>query len=352
MGEEATMGMKSIVLALITTILSLFNCLQATACSEVYIGGETRKISARNFDFGTSDGVAIVSPRGTNQQFNFPNYNSKPLYWSSKYGSVTFNVKLSVIKTVPAAKDKYILAAVDGMNEKGLKVGTYFLEISTFPVADNRSTIPITALAQYYLDNFDSVREVLAAAQSEEHRVTSVQTDIAEVRLHLYVHDQSGDSAILEYIGGTLIIHRNPVVKVLTNSPYNDSMKTLRDYEEFGGTKYIPGGTGSLERFVRGAYYSKHLRSPKSVEEAVAYGFDTIQLLSEPPGFEHGCTQWTIVTDIGSKVIYFRTSTNPRISYLDLNKLDFSAGQPVRYLNFTKDGLVGDVSVALTDKGR
>lgn len=60
---------------------------------------------------------------------------------------------------------------------------------------------------------------------------------------------------------------------------------------------YIPGGPQSMDRFVRGAYHLKHLPAPKSPEEAITYGFSTVQLMTKSPGSDFGFTQWTIVSD-------------------------------------------------------
>jgi choloylglycine hydrolase len=120
---------------------------------------------------------------------------------------------------------------------------------------------------------------------------------------------------------------------------------------DFGGKEPIPGGTESLDRFVRGAYYLRRVPTPTSFPRAVAYGFDVIQTVTETPGFDEFFTQWSVVSDITNKKVYFRTAWNPQVCFLDLNKVDFSAGRPVRYLDFiTQDNLCGNVLASFSAK--
>lgn len=342
---------KNHIMIIIFFLSALFiNSGDILACSEIYIEENNCIISARNFDLPFGDGIAVITPRGTPQISAYANNDEKPLSWTSKYGNVIFNVKLPTNKSIPVSVNAsgFVLAGVDGMNEYGFKVGSYFLETSQFSKADKRPALAITSLIQYFLDNFKTVNEAVSDVKSEKYRViqipADIKGDIVDIKLHLYMHDPSGDSAILEYIKGKLKVHLNPPVRVLTNTIYDESLAILKNYEGFGGKAYIPGGTQSMDRFVRGAYYLKHLPAPKSPEEATAYGFSTVQIMSESPGFEHGFTQWTIVSDVKNRKIFFRTVGNPQISSLDLNKLDFSEGQPVRYLDFLKKDLSGNVA--------
>ncbi len=336
--------MKAIFLSVLSAVLPLSLGLPVLACSEIAIGSGTYNISARNFDFPLVAAMAVIRPRGFHQQ-NESNTNSHA--WTSKYGSVSFYIKLPEPKTGPVGLDWSRMAGVDGLNEKGLKVGTYFLAESTFQPSDSRKTIPVNMLMQFYLDNCQSVDEIVAAAQEGKQRVVSMLTEQGELKLHVYAHDATGDSVIIEYLAGKVVIHRRPVVRVLTNTPYDEAIRVLKNYEDFGGKEAIPGGTESLDRFVRGAYYLKHVPVPSAPKEAVAYGFDTIQTVAVTPGFDDRFTQWSVVTDITSKKMYFRTAWNPQICFLDLNEVNFSEGRPIRCLDFiTRDNLSGNVLAA------
>ncbi len=313
----------------------------AIACSEVFIdnGGKV-KVSARNFDFPAGNGFVRYSPAGTVRQSQYALQDSDPLKWTSKYASVTFNASLEKTKS-PA--DGIYEAGVDGINQAGLKIGTYFLASSVFPKDGVKTTLDIASLSQYLLDNFKSVDEALADLAGERYRITSTPTESVEIKLHLFLHDSTGRSAIVEFIDGKIKVTRNPEIPVLTNDTYAKSLEHLKLYNGFGGELAIPGAIESLDRFVRGVYYWKSLPVPADTIQAINYGFATIQLLTEPLAFANGGTQWTIVTDIDNKRIYFRTANNPTIASIDLNKLSAST-MASSDIDLLRTDMVGDVS--------
>ncbi len=312
------------------------------ACSEIFIGkSDNVRVSARNFDFFTAgDGVVRFSPAGSAGKAQYTPENCQPLTWTSKYTSVTFN--LSVAKTESIADGEFE-AGVDGINQAGLKVGTYFLASSVFPENGVQTTIDIGTLMQYLLDNFKSVDEAVADLSENRYRITSTPTGLVEIKLHFFLHDLSGASAIVEFIDGKMEVTGNPEIPVLTNSSYSESVEHLKLYDGFGGNLAIPGATDSFDRFVRGVYYWKNLPAPENPVQGVNYGFATIQLLTEPPGFAHGGTRWTIVTDIDNQKVYFRTLNNPAITSVDLNML-MAMVKETSYIDILRTDLVGDIS--------
>ena len=326
--------------AIIFLVLCVLSGGNALSCSEIYL--DSQKVSARNFDFMFGDGIALVFPRGEQHESGYAVQGETKKSWTSTYGSVSFLVKLPGSGNTPG--NDYVLAGVDAMNEKGFKVGTYFLETSAFPQGKNDTTLSITSLMQYLLDNFETVEGAVNDLQHPDYRVIPVPTGSVEVKLHLYLHDAAGESAIVEFLDGKVVVHQNPEIPVLTDTAYEESLAELKNYAEFGGNRYIPGGNESPERFVRGAFYHKHLPEPASTREAINSGLAVVQILSVSPKFAHGCTQWTIVSDIQGKKIFFRTLNNPSLSFMDLSSMDFSKGQPVRTIDFTREELAGDVA--------
>ena len=312
------------------------------ACSEVFIDkGGMVKVSARNFDFNNAgDGFIRFSPVGTSGQAQYTPLNCQPLKWTSKYASITFN--LSLVKS-QSPKDGEYGAGVDGINQAGLKVGTYFLASSVFPEEVVRTTVDVGSLMQYLLDNCKSVDEAIADLSSGRYRVTSTPTGVVEIKLHLFLHDVHGVSAIVEFIDGKIKVTYNPVNPVLTNNTYGQSIEYLKQYAGFGGELAVPGSVDSLDRFVRGVYYWKNLQIPKNSLQAVNYGFATIQILAESPGFLHGCTLWTIVTDLDNRKIYFRTLNNPTIACIDLNKLSATV-KTSHSINILRTDLTGNIN--------
>ena len=179
--------------------------------------------------------------------------------------------------------------------------------------------------------------------RSERYSITSTPTESIEIKLHLFLHDVTGASAIVEFIDGKIKVTRSPEIPVLTNDTYAKSLEHLKLYNGFGGELAIPGGIESLNRFVRGVYYWKNLPIPEDSIQATSYGFAAIQLLTVSSGFTHGGTQWTIVTDIDNRRIYFRTANNPTITSIDLNKLSTSA-RVSSDIDLLRTDMVGDVS--------
>ena len=91
----------------------------------------------------------------------------------------------------------------------------------------------------------------------------------------------------------------------------------------------------------------KHLPEPSSLEEAIEWGLATIQVLSVPPMFPHGCTRWTIVSDIDHKIVYFRSLSNPNISYIDLKDINFSTLKEAGAIDILDETFQGNVTCEL-----
>ena len=224
------------------------------------------------------------------------------------------------------------------------------MEASKYPEEDARPVLDDSMWVQYCLDNFKTVQEVIANAPLL--RVKSDNYFGKIVALHIYIHDPAGDSAILEYIERNLVIHHGSPLstEVLTNDPYAVNLDSLNKYKEFGGTGSLPGGYGHEARFVRAAAFLKSVPEIKSAKEAVAYSFDGMSDVAEPLGAAPWPTQWTVVRDLIAKMIYFRNITNPNIRTVDLSKIDFSSGQPLRILEINA-ALSGDVTDKFNPQG-
>jgi penicillin V acylase-like amidase (Ntn superfamily) len=74
--------------------------------------------------------------------------------------------------------------------------------------------------------------------------------------MHLAISDATGDSAVLEYIRGALVIHHGKQYKVLTNSPTYDQQLSIMEYwKEAGGlATSLPGTSRAADRFVRATF--------------------------------------------------------------------------------------------------
>lgn len=124
--------------------------------------------------------------------------------WTAKYGSV--------IAT------GYDVSTTDGVNEAGLVANVLWLVESEYPQFDQRKPgLTIAAWAQYVLDNFATVREAVEALEREPFVVVTdnVPGEARLTTLHLSMSDATGDSAIVEYIGGKQVIHHGRQYQVI-----------------------------------------------------------------------------------------------------------------------------------------
>jgi choloylglycine hydrolase len=283
-------------------------------------------VFGRNYDWTVDDGLVVVNKRGVSKTAltNDPH----PARWTSEYGSVTFN---QYGRELP----------LGGMNEAGLVVEVMWLDETEYPGPDSRPAIDNLQWVQYQLDNFSTVGEVLAS--DSLIRITSG----GAARIHYLVGDRTGSCASVEFIDSALVYHTSNTmaVKTLTNDTYEASVKFLGEHEGFGGESPIPGGPGSLERFVRTSkmvaeYESEH------VESVAEYAFDILADVSQDEW-----TKWSIVYDIENSRIYFRTFANRETRYIDLDSLDFSCKTPVRVLDINDDG-AGDILQRMVDYAR
>jgi len=160
-----------------------------------------------------------------------------PAVWSSKYGSVVTSA--------------YDIGTADGINEKGLVANMLFLDESDYGARDPaRPGLVLSLWAQYYLDNFATVAEAVEASQPEPLQVVTMQ--FGETRkisgtMHLSLADATGDSAVLEYLNGKLVIHHGRQFKVMTNEPnYDKQLALLKENKLMGGNRSHPPGQAAL----------------------------------------------------------------------------------------------------------
>jgi choloylglycine hydrolase len=312
----------------------------AEACSRaVYFGEEGQTVTGRTMDWFVTDMDTNMwlYPRGLERTSNTAN----PLVWTSKYGSVVTTI--------------YEGASADGMNEAGLVANMLYLAESEYPPedGDTRPTLPISAWAQYVLDNFATVAEAVEAIAKDEFRVVAIEAPTGEAgTVHLSISDASGDSAIFEYLDGKLVIHHGREFQIMTNSPTYDQQLALAAYwKNIGGSVMLPGTNRAADRFARMSYYINEATQTADPRRAVATVFSVMRNVSVPLGIKIpgqpniADTLWLTVSDQKNKVYYYQDTNSPSIVWTNLNKLDFSEGSGPRRLSM--DGspdLAGDQS--------
>ncbi|HET6261206.1 MAG TPA: linear amide C-N hydrolase, partial [Chloroflexia bacterium] len=184
----------------------------------------------RNMDWIDELGTALwVLPRGQERTDAL----GGTLTWTSKYGSVIAS--------------QHDLSGADGMNEAGLAGHLLWLAESDYGTYDPETTaLGMSVWLQYMLDNFATVAEAVAWMDTTDLRVVSMVDPIygKSVTLHMVLGDATGDSAIVEYIGGKRTIHHGRDFTVVTNSPtFEEQLANVKRYVGFGGDLPIPGST-------------------------------------------------------------------------------------------------------------
>ena len=314
---------------------------QSKACSRfLYETGTGTYIVGRSMDWNdpTAKTDLWAFPKGMQRDGGA---GSNPIKWTSKYGSVVASF--------------YDAATVDGINEKGLAGNVLYLAESDYgdPAKTGKPTLSVGAWLQYFLDNYASVQEAVEAMQDVPFSVVApVLPNGRAATAHLSISDSSGDSAILEYLDGKLVIHHGPQYRVMTNSPTYDQQLALNAYWDLiGGDKMLPGTISAADRFVRLSYNLKSSPKFKDRDTAVASVFSQIRAISVPLGMsdpEHpniSSTLWRTVTDHDAKRYYFESAILPAVFWVDLAKIDLKPGASPKVLSIEPDKpLAGEVS--------
>ena len=329
-----------------TTVVILAGVGAAHACSRMaWTTARHGVFAARSMDWAHSfDDVLFINPRGRKMTGGGEN----ALEWTSRYGSVVASIQPFASKKGFGIDD----GATDGINEAGLTAHLLYLEKTQYPEPDATPGVTYMRWVRYLLDNFATVAEAVEGMQ--RIRIEGVPLGSEVIGTHVTVADPDGDSAIFEILDGTLVVHHGPEYNVMTNDPpYDWQVTHLAQYQGFGGSREIPGGIEGADRFVRLAYFTKHLPEPKDADQAAGYALSAIRSVAVPFGAPyHGRggtvgeypTWWVSVTDLRNRRYFFNWTKSANIVWVDLKGIDFSAGTGKRQIDPKEPTLVGDVS--------
>lgn len=298
-----------------------------------------RVLVGRNMDWLEDMGTNLWAlPAGIDREGLVPNGAS----WTARYGSVVAS--------------SYDMTASDGMNEAGLAAHLLWLAEADYGEREpGRPALGVALWAQYFLDNFASVAEAVESLErAPVQPVPQVDPNTGRpVTVHLALDDATGDSAVIEFVGGEMAVHHDRAHTVMTNSPpFDEQLEHMRRFEGLGGDEPLPGTTEAADRFVRAAYYIDRLPEPASQREAVAAILSVMRNASQPFGTADparpniSATIWRTVANLGEGIYFFESSFSPNIVWVRLAGLDLSPGQPARVVRTSgaADDLVGDVT--------
>ncbi|MCH8564362.1 linear amide C-N hydrolase [Nesterenkonia sp. LB17] len=307
----------------------------------VYLGEQDRVLTARSMDWNADLGTNLwVFPRGLPREGGA---GSESLTWTSRYGSVIAS--------------GYDISTTDGMNERGLVANALWLVESRYPGLDDaRPKLSLGAWAQYVLDSFATVTEAVESLAREDFAVVTagVPGQPRQATMHLSISDASGDSAICEYLDGTLQIHHDRTHQVMTNSPPFAQQLAIDTYwRGIGGTVMLPGTNRAADRYVRASFYINAVPQVEDRTIATAAVFGVIRNASVPYGISTpgqpniSSTQWRTVADHKDRRYFFDSALRPSVIWVSLDRLDLREGSGVRRMDLADgppDGHAGDVS--------
>jgi choloylglycine hydrolase len=334
--------------------LAFASAQSASACTGILLkNADGTIVHGRTLEFGIQldIGYAVV-PRNYNFTGATPMGDGKR--WTTKYGALGAVVFGN-------------LGLMDGINEKGLAMGTFYFPTMaeyTPTTADNRAkSMSSIDFSTWLLTQFATVDEVRAAIEAGDVAVAptllpgwpqTVQP------FHWIVTDKSGKSIVIEPIKGQLVVSDNPV-GVLTNSPSFDwHMTNLRNYialnprdvppvkidgttfQSFGmgaGMLGLPGDFTPPSRFVRAAVFSATAFKVADAPQGVFSGFHILNNFDIPYGAAREEVQGTVhadqtifttMRDPQSLRIYYKTYDDQTIRMIDLKRFDLDSKEVMR----------------------
>lgn len=324
-------------------------------------------IHGRTLEFGVEvDISAAIVPRGYSFKGTTPMGNG--LSYTSKYGAV-------------GAFAFGEPALMDGLNEKGLAVGTFYFPGYagyTDVTADNQSrALSPVEFPNWILTQFENIDEVKAALPTVVivPTITKGWGD-APAPFHYIVFDKSGKALVIEPINGRLVTYENQL-GTFTNAPTFDwHMTNLRNFINLtpfnvkpvtlNGVALYPFGEGSgmvgmpgdftpPSRFVRAAIFSTTALPSENAYESVFQMFHILNQFDIPVGVTRNKvgdviytdkTLMTCVRDPQGLNYYFKTYQDQTIKVISLRQFDLNA-KALKTLNVTGQSKALDISSQL-----
>jgi penicillin V acylase-like amidase (Ntn superfamily) len=161
-----------------------------------------------------------------------------------------------------------------------------------------------------------------------------------------------------QFVNGVKVVHRGKDAAVMTNEPPLDwQLENLKKFKYFGGTDALPGDIDPASRFVRASAFLKTVPAPNTSVEALEEVYSIIKTVSVPQGAHNTSigleseddwpTLWTSLADSANRLYFFQSSGSPNMFWIDLGKVDFAAGTPVKFVPGDDISLNGEISKQL-----
>lgn len=365
-----TIARKAVALAAALAITGA--PIAANACTSFIVKARDGSVVyGRTLEFGLPmQSQLAVMPRGLAYTAFGPDGTAGGgLAWTTKYGAAGASaLGMSVL--------------LDGMNEKGLAGGMLYLpnlaRYQDVTPAEAKNSIASFELLTWMLTNFATVAEVKEALPKIKVSNAPQVVFKAAPPLHVTLHDLTGSSLVVEYIGGELNMYDNPT-GVMTNAPafpfqlanlglYGNLSAnepaprtvnglTIAQPSTGAGMHGLPGDFLSPSRFVRAFMFVNSLPELPDGPAAMDAAHHILNNFDIPPGaiatqagsatgggvagFE--TTEWSVVADLKHGIYAIWDYANPTPRYLDFAKLDFAA-TAVKFIPFDQKPAFIDLS--------
>jgi len=253
--------------------------------------------------------------------------HKNPAKWTSKYGSITFNI----------AKD----FPLTGMNQKGLVVtdmalNNYDSNEYPFPKTKNNPFIQEgSQWIQYQLDNSANVKEVIDSTRKLN---LIPQMGFPNFLDHFFICDKEGHIAVIEFMRGEMIVHTGNELPVplVTNWKYDSELYNLVKFLKFDNKNKPDLSKAPMysdtwqdgyiddPRSIRGTYLlEKYEKNPgKSLLN------DAFDILNHMHKFfkknDYNQNNFEVVYNPKSMILYFNTKKNRKIRELKFSDFSFS----------------------------
>lgn len=349
-------------------IVGIFPFASLEACTGIKLKAKDNSIvTGRTLEFGVEVATSIaIIPRG--YEFVGTTPAGPGLKYTAKYATIG----------CITADDLNIL---DGMNEKGLVVGTFYFPgyanyPKTTPENQSKGLSPVD-FPNWIVTQFATLEEVKAALASVFIAPTvTKEWGPTPAPFHYIVYDKEGNSLVIEPLNEKFVTYDNPL-GTFTNSPTFDWHTTnLRNFINltpinakpisFDGVQYAPFGQGSgmvglpgdftpPSRFVRAAIYSMTAVPSKNAEETVFQVFHILNQFDIPVGAARQVvdgvvySDYTIATcvkDPQSLKYYMKTYNDQTINVVDLKQFDLNA-KTIKKVGTTGTQKAVDISATL-----
>lgn len=344
---------------------SLALVFSAEACTGIKLTAKDGSlVHGRTLEFGIDVDISVaVIPRGYAFKGTTP-----------KGDGMSYTAKYAAVGAIAFGNP----ALMDGINERGLAVGTFyfpgFAEYKETDQENQQHSLSPVEFSNWILTQFESIDEIKAALASVVIAPTVIKSwGKQPPPFHYIVYDKSGESLVIEPVGGNLLTYDNKL-GVFTNSPEFDwhmsnlrnyinltpfnvepitlSGVTLKPFGEGSGMVGMPGDFTPPSRFVRAAIYSTTAIPSKNAEEGILQLFHILNQFDIPIGVARAkegnvvYTDQTLLTaarDPQALKFYYKSYRDQAIKVVELKKFDLNAKE-IKTLKVRGDSIAVDVS--------